>query len=142
MSIYVHICICKRCYIKHICIAFIICSNRDTILPGFGQILGLFKGAVHPRLFRPDSSSTKVNQTIGPESIFKASALWADAFYELICPSVCLCVCSLLKYRLNVFLPPLPKVGCPIFLQIQNPWGKKRSGLSREMLCLPYARFF
>ena len=23
-----------------------------------------------------------------------------------------------------VFLPPLSKVGCPIFLEIQNPWGK------------------
>ena len=21
-------------------------------------------------------------------------------------------------------MPPLPKVGCPIFLEIQNPWGK------------------
>ena len=44
--------------------------------------------------------------------------------------SVCLCVCSLLRYRLTVFFPPLPKVGCPIFLEIQNPWGKvmERSG--------------
>ena len=25
---------------------------------------------------------------------------------------------------LTVLLPPLPKVGCPIFLKIQNPWGK------------------
>ena len=25
--------------------------------------------------------------------IFKASALWADAFYKSICPSVCPCVC-------------------------------------------------
>ena len=25
--------------------------------------------------------------------IFKASALWADAFYKLKCPSVCVCVC-------------------------------------------------
>ena len=49
--------------------------------------------------------------------LFKASALWADAFYKSICPSVCLyiclSVCSLLRYRLNVFLPPLPEVGCP-----------------------------
>ena len=28
---------------------------------------------------------------------------------------VCVCVCSLLRYRLTVFLPPLPKVGCPKF---------------------------
>ena len=125
-----------------------------------------------------------------PETFFKASALWADAFYKSICPSVrlsvCLFVClftfevpfnglfaptswsrmsnifrdseslgesngkkwsqiwtflfeklskiatqiffsslfSLLRYHLRVFLPPLPKVGCPIFLEIQNPWGK------------------
>ena len=25
--------------------------------------------------------------------LFKASALWADAFYKSICPSVCLSVC-------------------------------------------------
>ena len=37
---------------------------------------------------------------------------------------VCLCVCLLLRYPLNVFLPPLPKVGCPRCLEIRNPWGK------------------
>ena len=39
---------------------------------------------------------------------------------------------SLLRYPLTVFLPPLPKVGCQIFLEIQNPWGKviARSGLT------------
>ena len=31
---------------------------------------------------------------------------------------------SLLRYCLTVFLPPLPEVGCPIFLEIRNPWGK------------------
>ena len=68
--------------------------------------------------------------------VFKASALWADAFYKskcpFVCPSVRLCVCSLLRYRLTVFLPPLPEVGCPIFLEIRNPWGKVmgRSGLT------------
>ena len=62
--------------------------------------------------------------------IFKASALWADAFYKSICPYVC--VCSFLRYRLTVLLPPLPKVGCPIFLKIWNPWGKvmERSGVT------------
>ena len=38
--------------------------------------------------------------------------------------SVCLSVCSLVRYRSTVFLPPLPEVGCPIFLEIRNPWGK------------------
>ena len=75
-------------------------------------------------------------------TLFKALALWADAFYKSKCPSVCPCVClsvcSILRYRLNVFLPPLPKVGCPIFLEIQNPWGKvmDRSGLRLEHFCL------
>ena len=54
--------------------------------------------------------------------------------------SVCLsvCVCSLLRYHLNVFLPPLPEVGCPIFLEIRNHWGKvmERSGLIFEHFCL------
>ena len=47
---------------------------------------------------------------------------------------VFLSVCSLLSYRLNVFLPPLPKVGCPIFLEIRNSWGKVvgKSGLRCE----------
>ena len=60
-----------------------------------------------------------------------ASALWADAFYKSKYP-------SLLRYRLNVFLPQLPEVGCPIFLEIQNPWGKvmERSGLRFEHFCL------
>ena len=46
--------------------------------------------------------------------------------------------CSLLRYRLNVFLPPLSEVGCPIFLEIRNPWGKvmERSGLRFEHFCL------
>ena len=73
--------------------------------------------------------------------IFKASALWADAFYRSICPYVCLCVClfvcSLLRYRLTVFLPPLPEVQCPSFIDIQNPWRKvmERNGLRFELFC-------
>ena len=61
-----------------------------------------------------------------------------------VCPcvrvSVCPCVCSLLRYRLTVFLPPLPKVGCPICLEIRNPWGKviERSGLSTLLASCDY----
>ena len=48
---------------------------------------------------------------IFPGPFFNASALWADAFYKSKCPYVCLfvcrSVCSLLRYRLTVFLPPL-----------------------------------
>ena len=58
--------------------------------------------------------------------------------HMFVCLSVCLSVCSLLRYRLNVFLPPLPEFGCPIFLEIRNPWGKvmERSGLRFEHFCL------
>ena len=78
--------------------------------------------------------------------IFKALALLADAFYKSKCPPACLSVRlsvrlsvgSNLRYRLNVFLPPLPEVGCPIFLEIWNIWGKlmERSGLRLEHFCL------
>ena len=41
-----------------------------------------------------------------------------------VCLCVCLCVCSLLRYRLNIFLPPLPERGSQKYLEILNPWGK------------------
>ena len=39
---------------------------------------------------------------------------------------------------LTVFMPPLPEVGCPIFLEIRIPWGKvmERSGLTFDHFCL------
>ena len=40
------------------------------------------------------------------------------------CVFVRVSVCSLLRYRFNVFLPPLPKVGYPKILELRNPWGK------------------
>ena len=45
---------------------------------------------------------------------------------------------SLLTYRLTVFSLPLPEVGCPIFLEIRNSWGKvmERNGLRYEHFCL------
>ena len=44
---------------------------------------------------------------------------------------------SLLRYCLNVFVPPFLEVECPNFLEIQNSWGKvlKRSGLRFEQFC-------
>ena len=52
--------------------------------------------------------------------------------------SVRVFVCLLLRYRLTIFLPPLPEVKCQIFLEIRNPWGKvmERSGLTLEHFCL------
>ena len=40
-------------------------------------------------------------------------------------------------YILRPILPPLPEVGCPKILELQNPWGKvlERSGLRIEHFC-------
>jgi hypothetical protein len=72
--------------------------------------------------------------------LFKASALWADAFYKSICPSVSLSVC--LFVCLFTFEVPFkrliaPTFQSPNFFEIQNPWGKvmKRSGLRFEHFC-------
>ena len=74
----------------------------------------------------------------GLKCIFKASALWADAFYKSKCPSVRVSV------RLFTFEVPFKclfaptSCGCPIFLEIRNPLGKvmERSGLRFEHFCL------
>ena len=58
-----------------------------------------------------------IYQNIGPLSIS-----------QFISPCVCPCVCPsvhFLWYRLNIFFPPLAKVGCPTFLGIRNPWVKQ-----------------
>ena len=59
---------------------------------------------------------------------------WLSSFSMSVRVFVCLSVCSLLRYRLNLFLPPLPEVGCQHFLDIRNPWGKvmERTGLRFE----------
>ena len=69
-----------------------------------------------------------------PPPLFSISRNVRLSVCPSVCPSVRLSVYSLLRYRLNVFLPPLSKVGCPIFLEIWNPWGKVmyRSGLRFE----------
>ena len=58
--------------------------------------------------------------------------------------SVRVSVCSLLRNRLNVFLPPLPEIGCPILIEIRNPWGKvmKRSGLRFEHFFWKWGKHF
>ena len=56
--------------------------------------------------------------------------------------SVCLSVCSLLRYRLTVFLPPLPEVDVQSLGFLGNPWGKamEKSGLRYEHFCLKIVR--
>ena len=58
--------------------------------------------------------------------IFKESDLWADSLFKSKCPYVRLFVCPwhFLSPLNGLFLPPLPKVQCPIFLGIRNSKGK------------------
>ena len=112
-------------------------NNSDGFSTNLDPFTGVFGFPVE-KIMKPETKLTVVMCC----HLFKASALWANAFYKSKCPSVCtsvrLCVCSLLRYRLTVFLTPLPEVGCPIFLDIRNPWGKvmERSGLRYEHFCL------
>ena len=53
--------------------------------------------------------------------------------------SVCLSVrVFTFEVPFNGLLAPIPEVGCPIFLEIRNPWGKvlERSGLTFEHFCM------
>ena len=47
------------------------------------------------------------------------------------------------QHRLTVSLPPLPEIGCPIFLEIWSPLGKvmERSGLTFEHFCFEVVLF-
>ena len=67
--------------------------------------------------------------------IFKESAL--GRFFHRVAMSVCVFVPLFMWYILRPIFPPLPGVGCPKFLEIQNPWGKvlERSGLRIEHFC-------
>ena len=75
--------------------------------------------------------------------IFKALALWADAFYKLKCSSVCPCVRP--SVSVFTFEVPFKRLFAPSsqswmsnILEIRNPWRKviERSGLRLELFCL------
>ena len=99
-------------------------------------------------LFAPTSRSQMSNifrdsESLGKSNGKKWSQIWTFLFEN--CRKsprkkkfFFLSLFPLLRYRLTVFLPPLPAVGCPIFLKIRNPWGKvmERSGLTFEHFCL------
>ena len=98
------------------------------------------------RLFAPTSWSRMFNIFRDSESFGKSNGKkWSQKWKLLLLKGIksprwnFFCgffffICSL---RLNVFLPPLPEVQCPNFLDCQNPWGKVivRSGLRFEIFC-------
>ena len=52
--------------------------------------------------------------------------------WSALCVCVCVCVCSLLRYRLNVFLPPLPEIQRSNFFRFSESLGKSnRKKLSK-----------
>ena len=122
-----------RCYYPH--------RSRDALSPVcrifFYQKITEIK---KKRNKKDPSLSTKKNFFETFEEKFQYKKKWVPKFLKhlpsgpmlsisrkvemSVCLSVCLSVCSLLRYRLTVFLPPLPEIGCQIFSEIQNPWGK------------------
>ena len=74
--------------------------------------------------------------------VFKASALWADAFYKSKCPFVCLFVCvCVFTFEVpfnGLFAPTSRSRMSNMFREIQNPSGKvmERSGFTFEHFCL------
>ena len=71
--------------------------------------------------------------------LFKALALWVDAFYKSKC---CLSVRLSVRLFIRAFtfevpfkrlFAPIPKVGCPIFLEIRNPWGGKCKEMATDL---------
>ena len=63
------------------------------------------------------------------------SISWFVRLCVCVCLSVCLSIFCL--FRLNVLLPPLPKIQCQKCLEIRNPWGKvmERWGFRFENFC-------
>ena len=56
-----------------------------------------------------------------------------------VCLFVCVSVCLFtFEVSFNGLFAPLPEVGCQIFLEIRNPWGKvmERSGLTFNHFCV------
>ena len=56
---------------------------------------------------------------------------------QIVCVCVCLFDVPFHVLDFEAYLPPLPKVRCPKFLEIRNPWGKVlgRSGLIIVHFC-------
>ena len=88
---------------------------EDNCFKDFGGFFLVLKinHATSPKLYRsyyPHRSRDSLSPVCG---IFKASALWAYAFYKSICPSVCLSVCPCV--RVFTFEVPFNGLFAPTF---------------------------
>ena len=100
-------------------------------------------------LFAPSSRSQMSNifrdsESLGKSNVKKWSQIWTFLFKNCLKSprkkkffSSLFLVFFGFRSFLTVFFLPLPKVGCPIFLEVRNPWGKvmERSGLRYEHFC-------
>ena len=86
-------------------------------------------------------SVNEINVVIISLKIFKASSLWADAFYRLKCLSVCLCVCvsvcSLFEVPFQRLFAPTSRSQMSKNFRDSKSLGKScaRSGLRFEHFC-------
>ena len=109
---------------------------------GLLRFLVFFNGLFAPLSRSRMSNIFRDSESLGKSNGKKWSQIWTFLIENCLKSprkkSLFFSLFSLLRYRLTVILPPLLKVGCPIFLEIRNPWGKvmERSGLRYEHFCL------
>ena len=131
---------------EHFCLKIFLNHRAKKVF--FFTFFGLLRFSVFFNgLFAPTSRSRMSNifrdsESLGKSNDKKWSQIWTFSFENCLKSprkkKFFLLLFSLLRYRFTVFLPPLPEVGCPIFLEIPNPWEKvmERSGLTFEYFCL------
>jgi len=138
---------------EHFCLKIV--ENRVTKKSFFSPLFSLFFDLLRfsvffNGLFAPTSRSRMSNIFTDSESLGKSngkkwSQIWTFLFencrksrHKKMFFSSLFSIFFGFRSFLTVFLPPLPEVGYPIFLEIRNPWGKvmERSGLRYEHFCL------
>ena len=118
-----------------------VAAAKKVFFTDFFYLFTLYKSLFAPTFRSPMSKLFKFLESLGKNNEKKWSQIlkllltkgvkspWRKKFFLQI-----FFICSL---RLNVFLPPLPKVKCPNILDFRNPCGKvtERSGLRFENFC-------
>ena len=108
---------------------------------GLLRFLVFFNGIFDPTSRSRMSNISRDSESLGKSNGKKWSQIWTFLFENgLESPRKKKFFSSLFlvffgfRSFLTVLLPPLPEVGCLIFLEIRNPWGKvmERSGLTCE----------
>ena len=113
-------------------------SPRKKKISLFFTFEVLFNGLFAPIFWSRMSNIFRDSESLEKSNGKKWSQIWTFLFQNCLKSSrekkFFSSLFSLLRYRLSVFLPPFPEVGCPIFWEIRNPWGKviERSGLTFE----------